>query len=462
MTSPMEKILEDIFLAGVQRVDPDRLLRSSLVLDESTLKVMTPAFTKAIEMNDFDQVFILGAGKATAKMARSVEDILGDRITDGVISVKYGHTEALRKVRCIEAAHPVPDEAGIRASRAIAALAKAANQKTLVINLISGGGSALIPFPAEYASLSEPLAISLAEKQDVTRALLECGATINEINCIRKHLSQIKGGRLAEMLHPATSLSLILSDVVGDVLDTIASGPTTFDQTTFSDAQAIIDKYDLASQIPARVKRYIELGIKGDIADTPGPSNTVFEKVDNVLIGTNYLSLQAARKKAESYGYHTVILSSQIIGEAREVARVLCGIAKDARKQDLLGPKPLCIVCGGETTVTIRGQGKGGRNQEMALAFLAEIEKSPQDTDGIYFLAASTDGNDGPTDAAGAFASNSVLGAAQSAGLSIIKALKNNDAYHFYDKIGKLLKTGPTNTNVCDIQIALIEPLDKG
>jgi len=449
--------LRDIFLAGVARVDPNRLINDVLALDGDRLSVTAPGASATYDLSATPRVLVLGAGKATARMARAVETLLGDRIDDGVISVKYGHTESLTRVRCIEADHPVPDAEGIRASREMADLARSADENTLAINLISGGGSALMPYPAEFVTADVDIRLTLGEKQEVTRALLECGATINEVNCIRKHLSQIKGGRLAEMLYPAPSVSLILSDVVGDALDTIASGPTTFDATTFADAAAILEKYDLAPVLPPAVKAFVDLGVRGVVPDTPGPENRVFGRVDNVLIGTNFMSLEAAAEKAAALGYRTTILSSQVIGEAREVARVLCGIAKDARRQRLFGELPVCLICGGETTVTIRGSGRGGRNQEMALAFLAEMDQSPEDTRGIHFLAASTDGNDGPTDAAGAFADHAALDSARTAGLNISAYLKNNDAYRFFDRIGRLLKTGPTNTNVCDIQVMIID-----
>ncbi|MFH1983380.1 MAG: glycerate kinase [Pseudomonadota bacterium] len=448
--------LRRIFAAGVRRVDPDTLIRSTLSRKGGFLQITAEGRERVIDLDAFKQVLVIGAGKATARMARALEAVLGERITGGIISVKYGHTEPLARIRTIEADHPVPDAEGERAAREMAALARGADADTLVLTLISGGGSALMPYPAEYGDGERAVRISLAEKQAVTRLLLACGATINEINCVRKHLSLIKGGRLAEMLFPATVVSLILSDVVGDSLDVIASGPTTGDSTTFADVAAIMAKYDLAGKLPDAVRTVIDFGLSGDVPDTPDGGHPAFAKVDNLVIGTNFLGLQAAAGKARDLGYTTVVLSSQVIGEAREVARVLCGIAKDAKKRGLLGALPLCVICGGETTVTIRGDGTGGRNQEMALAFLVEMALSPVDTAGIHFLAASTDGGDGPTDAAGAFAHHGILKAAAQAGLSPTGFLKNNDAYHFFERVGGLLKTGPTNTNVCDIQAIII------
>lgn len=450
------KKLEIIFQAAVARVDPYDLIVNALSRKENQLTIKTDDFERTVDLNDFERILILGAGKATAKMAYAMEEIIGDRISQGIISVKYGHTAELKHIDCIEAGHPLPDENGLDAARRIADLACTADDKTLVITLISGGGSALIPLPFDAETNGERLTVSLAEKQEVTRILLACGATINEINCLRKHLSLIKGGHLARMIYPAASINLILSDVVGDDLDTIASGPTTHDNSTFADVNAIVEKYDISSQLPDSVRRLFKLGAETKIPDTPTIKDPAFDNVDNILIGTNFLSLQAAREKAKELGLPVLVLSSQLIGEAREVAKVLCGIAKDAKKHGLLGPLPQCVIAGGETTVTLSGKGKGGRNQEMALAFLSEIEKNPEVTKGIYFLSASTDGNDGPTDAAGAFACNEILKTALDKGLFPNAFIKASDAYHFFEKLGYLLKTGPTNTNVCDVQIMLI------
>jgi hydroxypyruvate reductase len=448
--------LEAIFRAGVARVDPETLIEDCLRLEGQTLTVDTGEKRQSYDLSRFARVAVIGFGKATARMAKAVENILGDRIDEGVISVKYGHTEKLSRIRTVEAGHPVPDENGIQAARQIAEMARRADDATLVITLISGGGSALIPYPWSGRAEGGEIRLTLSQKQAVTGVLLGCGAVINEINCLRKHLSQIKGGRLAQVLHPATSLNLILSDVVGDRLDAIASGPATWDRTTFSDAARIVAKYDIEEKLPEPVRRVLSLGEAGAIPDTPKKGDPVFDRVANLLVGTNYQSLQAAARKAEAIGFSPVILSSQIIGEAREVAKVYCGIGKDARRKGLFGRRPLCLIGGGETTVTLKGSGKGGRNQEMALSFLAEIEQDPAAAEGLYFLAASTDGNDGPTDAAGAFACREVLQNAGDQGLRITDALKNNDAYSFFEAVGRLLKTGPTNTNVCDIQLLIV------
>ena len=423
------KSLEEIFRAGLARVDPETLIGDCLRLKGDTLTVDTGETRRELELDRFNRVAVIGFGKATARMAKTVEALFGDRIDDGVISVKYGHTEDLSRIRTIEAGHPVPDENGIEAARQIAELARGAGEDTLVVTLISGGGSALIPYPWSGEANGQTIRLTLEQKQAVTGVLLGCGAVIREINCLRKHLSQIKGGRLAKMLHPATSLNLILSDVVGDRLDAIASGPTAWDETRFDDAVRIVEKYDIEKQLPEPVRQVLALGRKGVIPDTPKKGDPVFDRVFNLLVGTNYLSLRAAAKKAEALGFSPVVLSSQIVGEAREVAKVYCGLGKDARRRNLFGKRPLCLIGGGETTVTLRGSGKGGRNQEMALSFLAEIEQDPAAAEGLYFLAASTDGGDGPTDAAGAFACREILEKARQKGLEIAPSLKDNDAY---------------------------------
>jgi hydroxypyruvate reductase len=299
--------------------------------------------------------------------------------------------------------------------------------------------------------------LTLEDKQATTKILLACGATIQEINCIRKHLSGIKGGRLAALAYPAESVNLILSDVVGDRLDSIASGLAVPDNSTYDEAIRLVNKYEIAGKLPPPAWKVLELGAAGKLPETPKKGDPVFGKVKNILIGSNYGALLAAEKKAKELGYNTVVLSSEVTGEAREAAKFYIGVGRDVLKHDLAVKKPACVIAGGETTVTLKGTGKGGRNQEMALSFLEEIESNPEGSEGIWFLAASTDGNDGPTDAAGAFADLEILAAGKKAGLSIQDSLSRNDSYHYYDKIGFLHKTGPTNTNVCDVQLVIVK-----
>jgi hydroxypyruvate reductase len=345
----------------------------------------------------------------------------------------------------------------MRAAARILDLAERADEHTLVLNLISGGGSALLASPVHATLEGETVELTLGELQETTKVLLGSGATIEEMNCIRKHLSRIKGGRLAEQAYPAFQINLLLSDVIGDRLDTIASGLTTHDDTTYNQAVAILKKYDIEQAVPAVVTRLLHAGQNGLIPETPKSGAVIFTRVKNLIIGNNLVALQAALRMAEDLGYNSITLSSRVIGEAREVAKVFAGIVKEAQRYGIPIRRPACIVWGGETTVTLKGSGKGGRNQEFALAFLLELEEFGTSEDpGIVLLAASTDGNDGPTDAAGAFASTGVLNKASGLSLDPLAYLKNNDSYHFFEKTGFLFKTGPTNTNVCDLHIALV------
>lgn len=449
--------LKGIFSAAVRSVDPEQLICDRMRLKGNRLTVSSDLEYVELDLGEFDRVLVLGAGKATAKMAKAVEAILGDRISEGLISVKYGHTEELKAVSLIEAGHPVPDANSMRAAAGITELARKADERTLVLNLISGGGSALLAGPLSVVIGGEPLALTIDDLQQSTGVLLGSGATIEEMNCIRKHLSSIKGGRLAEQCYPAVQINLLLSDVIGDRLDTIASGLTSPDETTFADALAILYKYDIWNRMPEKVVRILQAGAHGMLPETPKGDSRVFERVKNLIIGNNHVAVQAALREAGRRGYHGVALSSRISGEAREAAKVFAGIVKDVQRYGRLAQIPACILWGGETTVTLHGLGRGGRNQEFALSFLIELREYGTEEDcGITLLAASTDGNDGPTDAAGAFAATGVLHAAAEGSLDPVAFLKNNDSYTFFEKTDFLLKTGPTNTNVCDLQIALI------
>jgi hydroxypyruvate reductase len=454
MKNTRDNHLESMFRAAVERVDPYRMARERVRVSGDGLTIAGDGAPLTVDLREFDRVVVIGAGKASAPMARAVGEAFGERITESLVVVKYGHTDEARgpfsHVRIVEAAHPVPDEAGAAAARDMLRIAESCDERTLVLVLVSGGGSALLASPAA--------GLSLEDKKETTRLLLSCGADIKEINCVRKHLSSVKGGRLAAALAPARVVSLILSDVVGDRLDSIASGPCAPDLMSWADAKAAVDKYALYERLPASVRKALDAGIAGSVPDTPKPGDPVFDRVTNVLLGTNYSAMMAAEAEARRLGYRTLALSSMISGEAREIAKFYAGIALDQKKRNVLGQGPLVVMAGGETTVTIRGGGKGGRNQEMALAFLVELSRVDQaDAEGIRFLASSTDGNDGPTDAAGAFASLELLEAARAKGLLMEAALADNDSYAFFDAIDGLLRSGPTNTNVCDIQFVLVE-----
>ena len=453
----MREVLAGIFRAGLERVDPYAMIARQLSLEGDELVVATEGRRIAIPLRDYRRILLLGAGKAAAPMARAVEELLGERLEQGLVCVKYGHTETLKRVELVEAGHPVPDQAGVVAARRIAALARGADAQTLVITCISGGGSALLPAPLDRESSRGLVELTLEEKQRTTALLLACGADIREINCVRKHLSALKGGRLLQLLQPARSLNLILSDVVGDDLGSIASGLTAYDATTYAQALEIVERYRLRRQLPAAVIRALELGVQGEIPETVKPGDPCLARVDNVLLGSNRQALLAAAARAAELGFQVRPLTAQLCGEARHAARAIADIARDAAVSDMLVKKPACLLCGGETVVTLQGQGKGGRNQELALAFLTEMAGWGEEKERVFFLSAATDGNDGPTDAAGAFADAQVLAHPAVTGVEALRqALADNDSYHLFTAAEALFRTGPTNTNVCDLQIALV------
>jgi len=442
-TSPLEKMRQDalrIFYRGLNAVEPAAAVRRYLRLAGNTLR----AGERSYALSGAERIFVVGAGKASAPMAAAVEEILGDRIAGGTVNVKYGHTAALKRIRLVEAGHPLPDENGSSGARDILKTVAAAGEGDLIICLVSGGGSALLPLSAD--------ALALGDKQATTNVLLACGASIHEINAIRKHLSAIKGGQLAAAAYPARVVSLLLSDVVGDDLDVIASGPTVPDSSTFADCIKIIEKYEIALKLPATVMERIRAGAAGRIPETPKSGDPTFEKTQNLIIASNLEAVAAAKTEAEALGYSTVILSSMIEGETREVARVHGAICREIVKTDNPLTKPACILSGGETTVTIRGSGLGGRTQEFVLAAAIDIAGC----ENIVILSAGTDGGDGPTDAAGALADSFTVKRARELELNPVAFLSDNDAYHFFEALKDLLKTGPTNTNVMDLRIALV------
>jgi hydroxypyruvate reductase len=400
---------------------------------------------KVFDLKEVDKIFLVGTGKATGAMAQAIEEIFEDRITRGIITTKYGHRLPLKKTQIIEAGHPLPDRKGYEGARKIQRLLQGSGPKDLVIFLLSGGGSALLPFPADP--------IDLKEKQEVTQFLLDCGADIKEINTIRKHISRIKGGWLAKWAYPSTVIGLILSDVVGDHLDVVGSGPTVPDPSTFEEAWEILKKYDLLNEIAPSIRRHLQLGKKGKVEETPKPQEVIFERVYNSLLGSNILALLAAKEEAAAFGFNTLILSSSIEGETREVARLHTAMVKEVISSGNPIPVPACILSGGETTVTIKGKGLGGRNQEFVLAGALEISGIEK----VVLLSGGTDGTDGPTDATGAVADHTTVQRGKSLGLDPNFHLDHNDAYPFFKKLGDLLITGPTHTNVMDVRIILVD-----
>ena len=437
---------KDVFLKALSAVDPSKILKDRIRIEKDRLLIKTEGNSdKVFDLNGVDKIFLVGTGKASSSMAQAIEEIFEDRITRGVITTKYGHLLPLKKTEIIEAGHPLPDRKGYEGAKKIQRLLKESGPKDLVIFLLSGGGSALLPFPADH--------IELKEKQEVTQLLLDCGADIKEINTIRKHISKMKGGWLAKWAYPSTVIGLILSDVVGDHLDVIGSGPTVPDPSTFEEACEILKKYDLLNEIAPSIRRHLQLGREGKAEETPKPQEAVFERVYNSLLGSNILALRAAKEEATALGFNTLILSSSIEGETREAARFHTAIAKEMISSGNPIRRPACILSGGETTVTIKGKGLGGRNQEFVLAGALEISGIEK----VVLLSGGTDGTDGPTDATGAVADHTTVQRAKSMGLDPNFYLDNNDAYPFFQKLGDLLITGPTHTNVMDVRIILVD-----
>jgi len=429
-----------ILSAALEAVDPANAIKRQASLSDDTLHIGQRTY----DLTHYRNIYVIGGGKAGGSMAQAVEEILGQRVTAGLVNVKYGYGAETEIAHLNEAGHPIPDAAGMAGTRQMAELARQATDEDLVLCLISGGGSALMTLPAE--------GITLADVKSLTDALLRCGATINEINAVRKHLSQIKGGNLARLAYPAEIVSLILSDVVGSPLDVIASGPTVPDPTTFADACGVIEKYGLLDELPNPIVERLWQGAEGLIPETPKVGAEAFTRTHNLIIASNEVAAEAATTKAKELGFNALLLSTFVEGEAREVARVFAAIAREILHSGRPLPRPACVVAGGETTVTIRGKGLGGRNQEMALSAALEIAGLEE----VMIVPLASDGTDGPTDAAGAIADGSTLRRAQAAGLSAAQYLADNDSYHFFQQLGDLLVTGPTNTNVNDLTFTFV------
>ena len=426
-------MVREIFNAALKSADP-----------YAAVKKCSDRTRKLYEESRCGKLVVASFGKAACGMARALEEDLGNLISRGVIVTKYGHCGgSFRKMEVFEAGHPVPDENGLRGTDRMVRMLNDCGEDTLVVCLISGGGSALLVRPYDR--------IPFEDKQEMTRLLLRAGADIFEMNMVRKHLSAVKGGRLAELASPARVISLILSDVIGDRLDVIASGPTCPDSTTFGDAVEVLKKYGLAAKTPRSIMDLFEKGINAAVPDTPKQDNPVFKRVENIIVGSNETAVRAAAERSKSLGLVTRIISSRISGEARKVGRELAERARELKDRGP-GGLPACLVAGGETTVTVTGNGKGGRNMELALSFAMEVEGY----EGITLLSAGTDGTDGPTDAAGAIVDGQTIAGAKAAGLDAGEYLDNNDSYHFFKKTEGLFITGPTGTNVMDVQIVLV------
>ena len=436
-----KKAVKDIFSAGLEAVDPYKSTR-----------LFSDRIFSDFQDSRCKRLLVVGFGKASCPMARAIEELFSSYIDLGIVITKYGHTISQlpyaerqhSKISIVEAGHPVPDENGFKGTEEIVKILKDADENTFVLCLISGGGSALLVSPYE--------GITLPDKQTITDLLLKSGADITELNTVRKHISRVKGGRLAENAYPARVMSLIISDVIGDRLDVIASGPTSPDSTTYYDALNVIGKYGLRDRAPLSVLEVLKKGAEGLISETPKENSHVFERVEPIITGNNKKALEAAKSRAESLLLDTEIISSELTGEAKEVGKWLAEKAIETRNLGKLR-RPCCLISGGETTVTVKGNGLGGRNTELALAFAIAIKG----IDGITLLSAGTDGTDGPTDAAGAIVDRATLQKAAEKSLSASAYLAANDSHTFLKKTDDLLITGPTGTNVMDIQVVLIQ-----
>jgi len=430
-----------IFSAAVDAVKPEYLIPRKIQLQNDIIRIGEFSW----DLQEYRHIYLIGAGKASAYLAREMERILGDRLFYGQVTVKYGHAIPCRRVRVMEAGHPLPDENSLEATAQILQLVQTTGSQDLVFCLLSGGGSTLLE--------KLPEGISLNDLRKTYQLLLGCGADITEMNSVRKHLSLVKGGQLARAIAPACCVNLIVSDVMDDALDSIASGPTVADLSTFQIAWQVMEKYQLVEKVPITVQQYLQKGLQGKIPETLKAADPIFEKVQSVILGNNREALEMAQTTARACGFNTLLLTTRLQGESRQVAKVLAAVVKEIVANNLPLPRPACLLLGGETTVTLSGTGEGGRNQELVLAALLAMQDVQSD---YLIMSCGTDGTDGPTDAAGGMVFPEIWNSARQKNLDPATFLENNDAYHFLDHTGGLVKTGPTGTNVMDIVLALV------
>ncbi len=432
-----------ILSAALEAVNPQKIIMDAVYLNNGNLNIGGNIY----KLDNYQNIFVIGIGKASYLMSLALSDIVKNYRHRGMILTKYGHIgkqEIPPNFELFEAGHPIPDKNGVAATQFLLSLLQTTVKEDLVIFLISGGGSALLTSPADNLSLDD---IKL-----VTRLLVNCGSSIDEINCVRKHIEKVKGGRLAKAANADQMVSLILSDVIGDQISVIASGPTIGDPTSFQDALEILHKYNLLDSIPPAVIAYLHKGVNGDVEDTPKPFDPLFSKVDHFIIGSNIFAANGALAAAQKSGFNSTIITSSLIGEAKQAGLLICSLAKQVHETGLPVKRPACLILGGETTVTLSGCGLGGRNQEVALAAVECISKIPK----VVLATFATDGGDGPTDAAGALVTNSTFQRALSHGMDPNAYLSNHDSYHFFNTLGDLIKTGPTGTNVNDLSFLFL------
>ena len=441
LSAPLRDQARQIFAAALAAVDPQVAVRNHLHWDGHQLC----CDALSLPLGNGGRIFVVAVGKAAAAMAAAAEEILGPRLYAGLVVTKDGHGQPLQVCQLLEASHPLPDDRGVAAAAAVERLLTATTAADLVLCLLSGGASALLPAPVA--------GMALEEKIQLTRDLLASGASIDEINCVRKHLSRLKGGGLLRAAAPARCLALILSDVVGDPLDVIASGPTVADPTTYADAWALLERYQLLARLPAGCRDHLLAGCRGQRPETLKPGDPLLQRVANQLIGSNRLAVQAAAACARALGWTPLILTTSLEGETRPVAAMHAAIAREIRHSGQPLAPPVALLSGGETTVTLDSRsGKGGRNQEFALAAAVALAGMAE----VLVLSGGTDGTDGPTDAAGALADGTSVARAAALGLSARHHLERHDAYPLFAALDDLLLTGPTQTNVMDLHLLLV------
>lgn len=442
----LRRVALDLINTAIESSQPDLALKENVSLNQNELMFGNIS----IDLSKVRNLYVVGFGKASYTMAKSIEEILNDRITKGIVSTKFGYGGKLKKIKVVEAGHPIPSEEGLKAAKEIVAIAKESKNNDLIILLVSGGGSALAPLP--------PDTISLSDKQKTSNLLLSSGANIEEINAVRKHISLIKGGRFAERAYPARVVSLIISDVVGDRLDTISSGPSVPDNTTFDDAFRVLKKYNIIDKVPSTVISHIKKGLNGNIPETPKEGSKCFLRVHNIILINNMTALKSIERKARSLGFNTLILSSEIEGESIEVGKVMAGIAKEAVKSGFPAKEPGVIISGGETTVTLNhSNGTGGPNQECAVGFAIMTPSKFN----IVFASIDSDGTDGPTDYAGGIVDTRSKKIWINKNIDFDKLINDHNTSSILKSSHDIIITGSTGTNVNDIRIIITSKTQK-
>lgn len=430
-----------ILQKAVEAVSPEECIQRTVTLNGESLRIQDAEY----DLSHIERIIVVGVGKASARMAAALEGILGEKITAGLVVTADGYRVSTRKIEVVEAAHPVPDARGLETAQRIASLLEKTGENDLVIVLISGGGSALLTLPSPPITLSDLI--------ETNQLLLLSGARIQEINTVRKHLSQLKGGQLAKRAFPSQVISIILSDVPGDPVDMIASGPTVPDPTTFADAVEVLTRYRLWEKAPVAVRARLSAGERGKVPETPKPGDPIFKRASYVIAGSGTIAAEAAQREGKRLGYNTLLLTTTLEGEAREVGKVFAAMAREVVASSRPISPPALILAAGETTVTVRGDGKGGRNQELALSAALGISGLP----GVIVASLGTDGRDGPTDAAGGMVDGGTLDKLRAREIDPWDVLARNDAYTALDAVDALIRTGPTGTNVADLVAILVE-----